>query len=93
MSSLLGSAGIKEIECPASSNESRETESGCLRIDSMKWVRTSRFKMVRCWFRELNERDDKMEDSDSMDFEFRTGKMLAAVRKRQTTAYHGPMIE
>ena len=59
----------------------------------MKWVRTSRFKMVRYWFRELSERDDKMEDNDSVDFEFRTGKMLAAVRKRQTTAYHGPMIE
>jgi len=43
--------------------------------------------MVRCWFKELNERDDKMEDSDSMDFELRTGEMLAAeknVRRRRT---------
>ena len=79
MSSLLGCEGIKEIECSVSSNESRETKSGCLRTYSMKWMIMSRFKMVRCWFRELNERDDKMEDSDSMDFELRTGKMLTAM--------------
>lgn len=93
LSSLLRSVGIKEIECSVSSNESGETKSGCLRMYSMKWVIMSRLKMVRCWFRELNERDDKMEDSDTMDLELRTGKMLATVRKRQATAYHEPMIE
>jgi hypothetical protein len=93
LDSLLGGAGIKEIECSVSSIEASETEEGCLRMYSMKWVMMSRFSVVKCCSKELDVREDRIEGSEITVSEPRTGEESAMEGRCRTMTYPERMIE